>query len=724
MRTKLMLMTMLGVAAFAAYAQAVEQMKQGSTYPLVFFMADANDHITGKTGLSSALASNVKLWTNGSIVTVSSGISEIDSANAPGWYKVSGNSSYSSTLGPLVLHATATGADPADKSFEVVAYDPSDPQRMGLTALPAANAGASGGLPTGDSSGRVDVAKLAGSTTPVTNLGTIYNTDFASLYDSTNHVWKADAARIDGTAWSTHASGMVAGDLRDISGAGVNATSAQLGVNVVNFGGSAGTFSSGRPEVSLEADQLSAITGGYNHVLHVGSGQAYANVTDAQTAATAGDLIVVHPGTYGDYFIGKEGITYYLAYGATLDAHSSPEDNDLFNGGVNFRVLGHGWIKQWDTDGSIIQVGSAAVDIKCDTLDAGNYGGTAIAVSNSASRLTIEAERVIGPTETGTLIHCSSGRATVQATDVETGSTLGDGTIFDVVGADALVALRASHIEHAGSDDFITGSAGTVIIDAPIRCTDSSTNGLTAPSGVTVLAPAGGIKVPSGRPSLSGSGTFIVSDAFAFDTASATASNIVKTTAGKIATYIPNAAPGAAGGLATVDSNNRIAGIQGSVNNLNNLDAAVSSRLAAASYTAPDNASITTIKSFLDGAPTFSEAMNGQGYTMDLASRLDKVAPTLLLSTTIATISSTAPQMTFTLHDGPTENNVLNGAIVIVTDNTVSPAKKAVGLVKSYVGGTSHTVTLVTDPGIFTMAAGNTIDVVAGGPAVPLWLAH
>jgi hypothetical protein len=33
-------------------------------------------------------------------------------------------------------------------------------------------------------------------------------------------------------------------------------------------------------------------------------------------------------------------------------------------------------------------------------------------------------------------------------------------------------------------------------------------------------------------------------------------------------------------------------------------------------------------------------------------------------------------------------------------------------------------VTLVTDPGIFTMAAGNTIDVVAGGPAVPLWLAH
>lgn len=46
----------------------------------------------------------------------------------------------------------------------------------------------------------------------------------------------------------------------------------------------------------------------------------------------------------------------------------------------------------------------------------------------------------------------------------------------------------------------------------------------------------------------------------------------------RLATGIPNVAPAANGGLPTVNASNYIAGIQGSVNNLNNLDAAVSSR--------------------------------------------------------------------------------------------------------------------------------------------------
>ena len=42
--------------------------------------------------------------------------------------------------------------------------DPNDATRLGLTAMPNANAGAAGGLPTGDASGRVDVSKLDGQT--------------------------------------------------------------------------------------------------------------------------------------------------------------------------------------------------------------------------------------------------------------------------------------------------------------------------------------------------------------------------------------------------------------------------------------------------------------------------------------------------------------------------------------------------------------------------------
>jgi hypothetical protein len=130
-----------------------------------------------------------------------------------------------------------------------------------------------------------------------------------------------------------------------------------------------------------------------------------------------------------------------------------------------------------------------------------------------------------------------------------------------------------------------------------------------------------------------------------------------------------------------------------------------------------------TIYSWLDGAPTFSAAMDAHEYTSARAVKLDNLdmpvsgvraqTPSLLVSTTIATLAS---QTSFTLTAGPPDDGALNGAIVIVT----SGSKKAVGLVKDYIGST-RTVTLVTDPGIFSMAATHQVDVIAGG-SVPLWL--
>lgn len=117
-------------------------IKQSQTArALVFLMVDATDHITGKTGLAPA----VTLSKNGAAFGAPSGaVAEIGS----GWYKVAGHAGDSDTLGPLVLHATATGADPTDPTFEVVSYDPQDPMRFGLAALPAVAAGAGGGLLT------------------------------------------------------------------------------------------------------------------------------------------------------------------------------------------------------------------------------------------------------------------------------------------------------------------------------------------------------------------------------------------------------------------------------------------------------------------------------------------------------------------------------------------------------------------------------------------------
>lgn len=86
--------------------------------------------------------------------------------------------------------------------------------------------------------------------------------------------------------------------------------------------------------------------------------------------------------------------------------------------------------------------------------------------------------------------------------------------------------------------------------------------------------------------------------------------------------------------------------------------------------------------------------------------------PTLLQTTTIATLAS---QTSFTLTAGSADDDAYNNQIIIVVDQSTS-TQKAVGIIQDYVGST-RTVTLDTDPGIFTMAVGDTVYVVATSPA-------
>ena len=89
--------------------------------------------------------------------------------------------------------------------------------------------------------------------------------------------------------------------------------------------------------------------------------------------------------------------------------------------------------------------------------------------------------------------------------------------------------------------------------------------------------------------------------------------------------------------------------------------------------------------------------------------RLDAGMPRdLMVSTTIATLAS---QTSFTLTAGSADDDAYNGARAVVTDITTG-TQKAVGLVDDYAGGTL-TVTLSADPGIFTMAVGDNIDIMA-----------
>lgn len=104
--------------------------KQSSTsYPIPIFMADATDHITGKTGLSPTVTLSKN---NAAFAAAAGAVTEI----ANGWYSLAGNATDRNTLGPLLVHATGTGADPYDLEYAVVAFDPFD-VNLGLTNLDA-----------------------------------------------------------------------------------------------------------------------------------------------------------------------------------------------------------------------------------------------------------------------------------------------------------------------------------------------------------------------------------------------------------------------------------------------------------------------------------------------------------------------------------------------------------------------------------------------------------
>ena len=68
-------------------------------------MVDSTDHISGKTGLTTT----VTISKNGAAFGAPAGaVTEIGS----GWYKIAANATDSNTIGSLLVHATATGADP------------------------------------------------------------------------------------------------------------------------------------------------------------------------------------------------------------------------------------------------------------------------------------------------------------------------------------------------------------------------------------------------------------------------------------------------------------------------------------------------------------------------------------------------------------------------------------------------------------------------------------
>lgn len=132
----------ISIIFLLASACLAQQIKQSSTaYPLTFTMLDATTG-AAKTGLSPTVTISKA---GGSFASPSGAVTEI----ANGVYKVAGNATDTNTLGPLELYATGTGAVDAHRMFWVVAYDPQDATRLGLSSTSFMSSIASVGSVTG-----------------------------------------------------------------------------------------------------------------------------------------------------------------------------------------------------------------------------------------------------------------------------------------------------------------------------------------------------------------------------------------------------------------------------------------------------------------------------------------------------------------------------------------------------------------------------------------------
>lgn len=80
----------------------------------------------------------------------------------------------------------------------------------------------------------------------------------------------------------------------------------------------------------------------------------------------------------------------------------------------------------------------------------------------------------------------------------------------------------------------------------------------------------------------------------------------------------------------------------------------------------------------------------------------------ILQRTTIATLAS---QTSFTLSAGSADDDAYNGCVIVVQDASTA-AQKAVGVIADYVGSTK-TVTLRTDPAVFTIATTDIVTILA-----------
>lgn len=193
---------------------------------------------------ASVQVTSIASMTLGTFTT--KGFIVIDGTNMPGCYQlgVPDAALAAGAKSVIMMLKGATNMVPLVLEIELTAVDNQDSVRYGMSALPNASANAVGGLPVLDANSLVDVDVKRWLATAVTaatagipdvNAKNINNVSASSVTTINANIGTTQPTNFTGTG----ASALVKSDMVDIAGAAVSTSTAQIGVNAVNWAGGA-----------------------------------------------------------------------------------------------------------------------------------------------------------------------------------------------------------------------------------------------------------------------------------------------------------------------------------------------------------------------------------------------------------------------------------------------------------------------------------------------------
>jgi len=366
----------LALIAFALPASAQYTVKAGGAYTVTLpDIIASSDHLSGLTAQTGTVYLTRVTGSSGAVTKAAStnNISEIDSVNAPGQYKLTLTATELGAIGWIKGYYKAASSDPVSFTVRVVAYDPDDASLLGLSGVATAAAQTSAAtnltgikaktdlLATNAADSPNEVTAQGNASTAATQasaantkLGTPVASiaaDIAALPTASANataIWAAAVRQLTGTQ-SFNLTGNITGSL---SGS-VNSVSSAVTVGTNNDKTGYSLTQAFPPNFPLL--DIEAITG----KVKITAGEHTAIQTDAATGIMASSFITV-PGT--STTSGTQVVLTYKQWMALQDAlaggdtvSTSPVANSTFTVTYYLRGASH-------TSGNIVSVSTVTLD--------------------------------------------------------------------------------------------------------------------------------------------------------------------------------------------------------------------------------------------------------------------------------------------------------------------------------------------------------------------------